>query len=163
MFSRFQLHYKGTEPDELLIGSHLSYAGAVMSPEPVARPARMLLRIAAIVVAIEALAYVVLAALDLANVSGERLGLGVGAGVLLAAYGLAQLFFAWRVSQGESWARSPLIVTHLIQLLMAWNLRNGDSAWLAGVMGGLAIVVLGCLLAPPVNRALGRDNPAVRD
>ncbi|MEO6604629.1 MAG: hypothetical protein ABIN55_03340 [Aeromicrobium sp.] len=135
----------------------------MMSPEPTPKPAQMLLHIAAIAVAIEALAYIVLAVLDLANVSGDRLGVGVGAGVLLAVYGAAQLFFAWRVSQGEGWARSPLIVTHLIQLLMAWNLRTSDSPWLAYVMAGLAVVVLGCLLAPPVNRALGRGNPVVRD
>ncbi len=158
MFSRFELLYKGTEPGELLIGSHLSYADAVTSPEPVAKPARALLTIAAIVVGIEAVAYVALAVLDIANVSSERVGLGVGAGVLLAAYGGAQLFFAWRVSQGESWARSPLVVTHVIQLLLAWNLRNGDTAWLAYVMAALALLVLVCLLAPPVTRALGRAH-----
>ncbi len=133
------------------------------TPDSVAKPARVLLSIAAIVVAIEAVAYIVLAVLDLANVSSERVGLGVGAGVLLAAYGAGQLFFAWRVSQGESWARSPLIVTHLIQLLLAWNLRNGDTTWLAYVMAGLAVVVLACLLAPAVTRALGGAHSDDRD
>lgn len=132
-------------------------------PEPLEKSARTLLGIAALVVVIEALAYVVLAVLDVADVSRERLGLGVGAGLLLAIYGVGQLFAAWRVSQGESWARSPLIVTHLIQLLLAWNLRNGDAAWLAIVMGASAVVVLACLLAPPVNRALSRATPVVRD
>ncbi len=163
MFSTNQLHYKGTEPRELLIGSHVSYAGRVKSPDRAERAARRLLAIAAAVVAIEAFAYVVLAVLDLTNVTRERLGMGVGAGVLLALYGAGQLFAAWRVFRGEGWARSPLIVTHLIQLLLAWNLHTGDSAWLALVMAVLAIVVLGCLLSPPVTRALGRDLPAVRE
>lgn len=132
-------------------------------PEPLPKSARILLGIAAVVVAVESLAYVVLAVLDLADVSSERLGLGVGAGILLGIYGVGQLFAAWRVLQGESWARSPLVVTHLIQLLLAWNLRNEDSPWLAILMGGCAVVVLGCLLAPPVTRALGRDIPVVRD
>ncbi len=132
-------------------------------PEPLKKSARTLLGIAALVVAIEALAYVVLAVLDVADVSRERLGLGVGAGLLLAIYGAGQLFAAWRVYRGESWARSPLVVTHLIQLLLAWNLRNGDTAWLAVVMGVSAVAVLGCLLSPPVTRALGRDIPVVRD
>ncbi|WP_332642774.1 hypothetical protein [Aeromicrobium sp.] len=132
-------------------------------PEPLKKSARTLLGIAAVVVAVEALAYIVLAVLDLADVSRERLGLGVGAGLLLAIYGIGQAFAAWRVSQGESWARSPLVVTHLIQLLLAWNLRNEDTAWLAIVMGVCAVVVLSCLLAPPVTRALGRDIPVVRD
>ncbi len=104
-----------------------------------------------------------LAVLDLTDVSSERLGLGVGAGVLLSAYGLGQLYAAWRVTQGEGWARSPLVVTHLIQLLLAWNLRGGDATWLAVAMAACAVVVLGCLLAPPVTRALGRGAPPVRE
>ena len=133
------------------------------APEPLSKAARTLLTIAGLVVAVEALAYVVLAVLDLANVSSERLGLGVGAGILLGVYGAGQLFAAWRVTRGEAWARSPLVVTHLIQLLLAWNLRDGDSRWLAILMAVCAVVVLGCLLSPPVNRALGRDLGAVRD
>lgn len=129
-------------------------------PEPLKKSARTLLGIAAAVVTVEALAYVVLAVLDVADVSRERLGLGVGVGLLLAIYGGGQLFAAWRVLQGESWARSPLVVTHLIQLLLAWNLRDGDTTWLAIVMGVCAVVVLGCLLAPPVTRALGRATPS---
>lgn len=125
--------------------------------------ARALLTIAGVVVAVEASAYVALAILDLANVSSERLGLGVGAGILLGLYGVGQLYAAWRVTRGDGWARSPLIVTHLIQLLLAWNLRDGDTRWLAVVMAVCALVVLGCLLAPPVTRALGRDMGPVRD
>lgn len=98
-----------------------------------------------------------LAVLDLADVSDDRLGFGVGAGVLLATYGVGQLFAAWRLTRAEPWARSPLIVTQLIQLLLAWNLRGGDTTWIAAVMAVLAVAALVCLLAPPVNRALGRD------
>ncbi|GAA3512301.1 hypothetical protein GCM10022234_03600 [Aeromicrobium panaciterrae] len=122
-----------------------------------------MLSVAGAVVAVEALAYVVLAVLDLTDVSSERLGLGVGAGILLGVYGAGQLYAAWRVTRGEGWARSPLIVTHLIQLLLAWNLRDGDTRWLAILMAVCAVIVLACLLAPPVNRALGRDMGAVRD
>lgn len=163
MFSRFQLLYKGKAARELLSWVTLSYAGDVMSPEPLPKSARTLLRIAAAVVAVEGSAYVVLAVLDMADVSSERLGLGVGAGILLAAYGAGQVFAGWRVAHGEAWARSPLIVTHLIQLLLAWNLREGDTTWLAIVMAALAVVVLACLLAPPVNRSLSRAIPVVRD
>ena len=163
MLSTFQLLYKGKEPSGLLIGSHLPYACAVMRPEPLEKSARVLLGIAGAIVAMEALALMVLAVLDLTDVSSERLGLGIGAGVLLAIYGGGQLFAAWRVTRGEGWARSPLIVTHLIQFLLAWNLRDGDTRWLAIVMVVLSVVVLGCLLAPPVTRALGRDVPVVRD
>lgn len=147
----------------MLVGSHLSYAGAVMSSNPLEKKARALLGIVGAIVAIEAVAYLALAVLDLTNVSSERLGLGLGAGVLLAIYGAGQLFAAWRLTRGEGWARSPLIVTHLIQLLLAWNLRGSDQSWLAVVIAAFSVVVLGCLLAPPVTRALGHDNRIVRD
>ena len=46
----------------------------------------------------------------------------------------------------------------LIQLGLAWNFR-GDPAWLAPVIAAPAVVVLACLLAPPVNRALNEQRP----
>lgn len=114
--------------------------------------------IAAVVVWAESLVFAVLVVLDAADISSDRVGFGVGAGVLLTAYGAGQAWAAWRVTQGDAWARSPLIVTQLIQLLLAWNLRTSDSAWMAIVMAVAAVIALGCLLAPPVTRALGRSN-----
>jgi hypothetical protein len=114
--------------------------------------------IAAVVVWAESLVFAVLVVLDAADISGDRIGFGVGAGVLLSIYGAGQAWAAWRVTQGDAWARSPVVVTQLIQLLLAWNLRAGDSTWAAILMALAAVVVLGCLLAPPVTRALGRSN-----
>jgi hypothetical protein len=120
--------------------------------------ARRLLLIAASIVWAESVVFGVLVVLDAADLSGNRLGLGIGAGVLLAIYGAGQAWAAWRVTQGDGWARSPLIVTQLIQLLLAWNLRTSDSKWIAVLMAVAAVISLGCLLAPPVTRALGRSN-----
>ena len=126
--------------------------------EPAAAPlARPLLRIVAVVVAAESLSLVVLALLDLAHVSGARLGLGLGAGLLLIAYALGLLFVAWKVSQGRAWARAPIIVAQLIQLMLASDARDG-AAWVAPALAMSALVVLGCLLAPPVTRALSDDR-----
>jgi hypothetical protein len=120
--------------------------------------ARQLLLIAAVVVWAESLAFGVLVVLDAADISGSRVGFGIGAGVLLAVYGAGQAWAAWRVTRGDAWARSPLVVTQLIQLLLAWNLRTSDAKWLAALMAIAAVVALGSLLAPPVTRALGRSN-----
>ncbi len=120
--------------------------------------ARRLLLIAASLVWAESLVFGVLVVLDLADLSGSRIGFGIGAGVLLAAYGAGQAWAAWRVAQGDGWARSPIVVTQLIQLLLAWNLRNIDSKWVAELMVVSALIVLGCLLAPSVTRALGRSG-----
>ena len=158
MFSIFQRLYKGMRVRELLIGSHVSYADAVTPPKRPENMARKLLFIAAVIVSAESVTFIVLAGLDLAQLSGDRVGFGIGVGLLLAAYGAGQVWAAWRVTQGDAWARSPLVVTQLIQLLLAFNLRGGDADWLAALMAGSALVVLGCLLAPPVTRALSDDD-----
>jgi hypothetical protein len=126
----------------------------------------MLLIVAALVVVAEAAVVIVLAVLDVLDLSGDRLGLGIGVGLILAAYGFGQLWAAWRVVHGDAWARSPLIVTQLIQLLLSWELRRGAGdvpgipSWLSVLMALTAATVLVCLLAPPVTRAL-RDDETV--
>lgn len=115
--------------------------------------ARTLLNVAAAVVALESAAYIVVALLDFADSSGGRRGFGLGAGLLLIAYGIGLLIAAWAVRQGRRWARAPLIVAQLIQLLLASDARDG-AAWVTPAMAASALVVLGCLLAPPVTRAL---------
>lgn len=114
--------------------------------------------IAAAIVAFEALAYVVLAVLDVTDLSSERLGFGIVVAVFLLIYGGGHLWAGWRVTQGDAWARSPLIVAQLIQVLIAWNLLT-VSVWLAGLLAAAAVTVLICLLAPPVTRALSSDRP----
>jgi len=131
----------------------------VTTAERLPDSARILIRVGAGIVALEALVFVVLAVLDIANLSGDRRGFGIGVGVLLAIYGAFQMWAAWRFTHGDAWARSPMVVTQLIQLLLAWNLRGADPTWLAPVAGSLAIVALACLLAPPVTQALGRNAP----
>lgn len=137
---------------------HTSYAGAVTTPDRPEGLARRLMLIAACVVWLESAVFAVLVVLDVADLSGNRLGVGVGAGVLLAIYGAGQAWAVWRVSLGDGWARSPVVVTQLIQLLLAWNLRTSDTPWIAVLMGVSAAVALVCLLAPPVTRALGRSD-----
>ena len=120
--------------------------------------ARLLLGIAAGVVALESIAYIAVAGLDLADASGDRLGFGVGAGILLIAYGLGLAVAAWSVRKGRAWARAPLVVAQLIQLLLAHDLRGSGAAWVTPAMAVSALVVLGCLFAPPVTQALIRDR-----
>jgi hypothetical protein len=129
----------------------------VTSPGRPSGTAKNLLVTAAAVVSLEALTFGILAVFELLDVSSGRVGLGVGATafLLLIAGGLA--WAASRVAVGESWARSPLVLAQLVQLGLAWNFR-GDPAWLAPAIALPALVVLACLLAPPVTRALAADQ-----
>lgn len=122
--------------------------------------ARKFLVIAVTVVSIEALAYIVLAILGLTDISGDSVATSVGISFFLALYGFAQLFAGRKLLAFHPWARGPLVFTQLIQLGLAWGLRDSDQQWLAVLMAVGAAVALGCLVASAVTRAL-LDEEAV--
>ena len=127
---------------------------------PRGQQARLFVVIAVSVVAIEAVVYVVLAVLAFADISGDAIGTGTGIGIalFLVLYGLAQLFAAWKLLSWHTWARGPLLFTQLVQLGLAWGLRDSKEQWLAILMAISAAVALGCLIAPAVTRALLDDD-----
>lgn len=127
------------------------------SSEQPSGSARKLLLVAAVIVSVEAFVFGVLAVLELFSVSSDRVGLGVVVTVFLVAVAAGLLWAAWQVAHGEAWARSPLVLAQLIQLGLAWNFR-GDPAWLAPAIAVPAVVVLACLISPPVTRALSDDQ-----
>jgi len=120
--------------------------------------ARALLLVAALAVAIEASFFIGWAVLDLLDLSSERLGLGIGTAVFLAAYGLGQLIASRGLLRGSSWARGPLVMTQIIQLLLAWSYRDVAAVPVIVAMVAGAVVALACMLAPPVTQALGADD-----
>lgn len=120
---------------------------------------RRLLLVAAVVVTVEALAVIALAVADLASIDGGRVAVGVGVAVFFLVYGGTQLVAAVLLLRGRYGARGPIVATQLVQLLIAWSLRDVDGDVLAirhlPLGAGLAaLVVLVCVLAPPVNRAI---------
>ena len=158
MFSTFQLHYKGCAVRELSDGSHAPYAEDVSANARPSGTARNLLVVAAAIVLLEAVACVVLAVLGVTDLDGDSVGTGIGVSLILAVYGGFQAWAVWRVNLGDQWARSPLVVTQIIQLIIAFNLA-GIPLWVSVVVGVSAVATLVCLLAPPVTRALGSDQP----
>jgi hypothetical protein len=119
--------------------------------------ARNLLLVAAVIIAAEAVTSVVLAILGIVDLDGDSLGTGIGVSLILAVYGGFQAWAVWQVTEGDRWARSPLVVTQIIQLFIAFNLAD-IPVWISVLVGASAVVTLACLLAPPVTRALGADQ-----
>ncbi|MDF1703944.1 MAG: hypothetical protein P1U38_04160 [Aeromicrobium sp.] len=120
---------------------------------------RRLLAVAAVVVTLEAAAVIALAVADLASIDGGRIAIGVGVAVFFLLYGGMQLVAAVLLLRGRAGARGPIVATQLLQLLIAWSLRDVDADVLVirhlPLGAGLAaILVLVCVLAPPVNRAI---------
>jgi hypothetical protein len=113
---------------------------------------------AAAIVLAEALTCLVLAVLGIVDLDGDDVGTGIGVSLILTVYGGFQAWAAWRVTLGEQWARSPLVVTQIIQLIIAFNLADVPAS-IVVLVGASAVVTLACLLAPAVTRALGSNPP----
>lgn len=133
-----------------------------ISPTGTARPtgpARRFLLVLMAIVSLEALALLALAVLDLTDLDGDRLGLGIGAALLLALYAAGMVWAASRVLHGHSWGRGFLVLTQLIQVLIAYNARE-NAWWVPALLATTGVAALVCLLAPPVTAALVDDPEA---
>lgn len=120
--------------------------------------AHTFLFIAVVIIGIEAAVYVALGVIAIASQSGNAAD-GLWIGLFLIVYGLAQLFAGSKLLRWHTWARGPLVFTQLIQLGLAWGLRDSDRHWLGVVMAVAGVAALVCLLAPRVTRALIGEDP----
>lgn len=120
--------------------------------------ARTLLLVGGTVVALQAVGLLTIAALELASIEADRVGLGVSTAVFLGALGALLLVGVVQVLRGHAWPRGLLVFAQLLCLALSFNFR-GDAAWITPTLGGGALVALVCLLSPPVTQALGRHDP----
>ena len=110
------------------------------------------LTVAASLVAVQATVLVGLAVMELASVSSERMSMGVSTAVFFLAYGTVLGLCAWSLTQQRGWTRGPVLITQLIQLGLAWNLR--DVPLVAVALAVTAAVVLAGMLHPATLRVL---------
>ena len=103
--------------------------------------------VAALLLGLESVVCLGLAAVEFAQTQSSRPVVGAGAGVLLVGYGALLLAAARGVLRGRRWARSPGVATQLLHLPLAWSLRGG--AWeVAAALGAVSLATLVCLLLP---------------
>jgi hypothetical protein len=114
--------------------------------------------VAASLAAVEGLVMVMLAALELGNLASNRLTMGLTTSLFFAVYGVGLLFCAWKVTRGESWARSPLVLAQLLQLGVAWSFRGGDTTWVAICLAVAAVLTLAGFLHPQSIDALSDEH-----
>lgn len=89
--------------------------------------------------------------------SGDA-GVGIGVALFVSVYALAHLLLAFGLLRRWTHVRGGIVATQLIQLGIAWNLRDLDEAWVPAVTGLLAVSVLVLVLLPSVTRALHGDD-----
>lgn len=114
------------------------------------------LRVAGVVAALEGVGFLVLGVLELAHFSTTRVALGVTTTLFFLAYGGVLVLCAWAVTHGRGQGRSPLVVAQLIQVLLAWGLRDSTPAF-AALLATSALVVAVCLVLPASTADLVDD------
>jgi hypothetical protein len=108
----------------------------------------------AALVALEALALLVLAAVAVVTLQSDRLLLGATNAAFFCAYGVGLAVCARGLARLRSWSRGPVVLAQLIQLGIAWSFASRATAWLSVVLAVPAVLVLAVVLAPSTTTAL---------
>jgi hypothetical protein len=97
-------------------------------------------------------AFLVLPALD-----GQRLAMGLTSALFLALYGGGLAWCAWCLARGQTWARAPVVLAQLIQVLVGFT-----SDWTPDLIGwvlvAVALAVLVGIFHPRSLAALDHDH-----
>jgi hypothetical protein len=104
--------------------------------------------VAAALLALEGLAGLAYAELELGHIKMSRAEVGVGVAILMACFGLVLLLVARGVFLGRRWSRGPAVVMQLILLPLAWSFKGGATTWVSVVLAVVAITTLVGLLHP---------------
>ena len=110
------------------------------------------LTVAASLVVLQGFVLLALGVLELANVSSERMSMGVSTALFFVVYGVTLVVCAWGLTRRQGWTRGPVLITQLIQLGIAWNLR--DTPLVALSLAVTAAVVLAGMLHPATLKTL---------
>ncbi|MEI5674771.1 MULTISPECIES: hypothetical protein [unclassified Nocardioides] len=112
---------------------------------------------AALLAALEALALLVSAVLELVNVSGVRVTMGLTTALFFLVYGAALGLCAWGLTRLALWSRAPVVLAQLIQLGVAWSFRGGETTAVSVVLAVVAVAVLVGIFHPASTAALVDD------
>ena len=116
------------------------------------------LLVAAALVAVEAMVLILLGLAEVLALSGERVTMGVTTAAFFLVYGAGLVLCALSVSRLKSWARAPIVVAQLIQVLVAWSFRGGSTTSVAIGVGVVALLVLLAIFHPDSRAALDDDR-----
>ena len=123
---------------------------------PAGRPAP--LTVAASLVAVEAVIFVVLAITEIAAFEADKAAMGATTTIFFLVYGAGLALCAWALARLRSWARAPIVVAQVIQLLVAWSFRGGETTWVAVGLAVVAAIVLAGIFHPQSIDALAEHD-----
>jgi hypothetical protein len=112
------------------------------------------MRAAAVVVCVEAATLIGLGVAEIFAIDSDRVALGVTNTVFFMLYGFVLLLCARALIGASSWSRSPIVLTQVIQLGVAWSFAGGETVWVAALLAVLGVAVLAVMLAPSTTEVL---------
>jgi uncharacterized membrane protein (DUF2068 family) len=112
-------------------------------------------QVAAALTALEGLAFAAYGVALLPALFEGRPQAGSTSLVFFLAYAVLLAVCAWQLWRLRSWARAPVVLAQLIQLLVGTSFWGGSTTSVALVLIGVAVAVLVALLHPKSLAALG--------
>jgi hypothetical protein len=94
----------------------------------------------------------------LPSLSGERAAVGVTSVAFFLLYGGALGWCAWNLRRQRSWARSPVVLAQLIQILTATSFWGGATTYVAVALIFVGVVVLAGIFHPDSLAALAASD-----
>ena len=91
-------------------------------------------------------------------VSTERLTMGLTTAAFFVLYAAGLGLCAWALAGCRSWARAPVVMAQLIQLLLAWSFLGGSTTWVAVGLAVLAVATLVGIFHPASLDALSDER-----
>ncbi len=126
-----------------------------MSVQPKPPSAPPPLTVAASLVAVQGFVLLALAVGEAADLDADRRAMGLSTAAFFAGYAALLLVAGWGLWRSAAWSRGPALITQLILLGLAWNLR--EHAVAAVAVAAVALVVLAGVLHPDSIGALSGD------
>ncbi|WP_134768628.1 hypothetical protein [Nocardioides sp. 1609] len=114
------------------------------------------LTLSAVLVGVQGVAMIVLALLAVLDVGGDQVEIGLSVAIFFGAYGGALVAAAVGLTKQRGWARGPVLITQLIQIGIAWNVR--DVPLLAVPLAVMGVVTIVLMVQPASIAALERDG-----
>lgn len=95
---------------------------------------------------------------ELVAVSSDRLVMGVTTSLFFLVYGVGLAVSVWALLRLSSWARAPIVVAQLIQILVGWSFLGGGTTAVAVTLWLIAGVVLLGIFHPATTAALADQD-----
>lgn len=115
------------------------------------------LKAAASLAALQGLLLIGLGLLELASWDSDRVVMNLTTTISFVGFGLALLWCALSLVRGNSWARSPIVLTQLIQLGLAWSFR--EAPLIAIMLLVAAVVAIFGVMHPESLDYLADEDP----